>query len=253
MGGALLDGWLKKDLARKIIVIEPHPPVVSSAVICLKDAKEISSGFVPDVIVFAVKPQVLDDVARSYKGFAGKSLFLSIAAGKTVAGIEAALEPDAAIIRAMPNLPASIGQGITAAFANGNVTQNQKALAAGLLQAIGDFAWLEREELLDAVTAVSGSGPAYLFLLTEALEHAAKEAGLPAQLAAQLARKTVTGSALLLEESSLDPAMLRKNVTSPGGTTEAALEVLMDEKSGLVNLLNSAVTRAKSRSCELSD
>lgn len=253
MGGAMLEGWLKQDLAGKIVVVEPHPPTTNSAVTYLKQAEDIPVGFTPDIIIFAVKPQVLDDVARAYKGFAGKSLFLSIAAGKTIGKIEAAVGKNAAIIRTMPNLPASIGQGVTAAYANSNVTPQERILGESLLSAIGETVWIEREDLMDAVTAVSGSGPAYIFLLTEALEQAAQKAGLPPELAAQLARKTVTGSARLLEESPLDPARLRQNVTSPGGTTAAALEILMKNGAGMKEMIDQAVAAAANRSKELSE
>lgn len=253
MGNAMLEGWLKENIAGKITVVEPHPYATSSAASYLKKFEDIPANFVPDVVVFAVKPQVLDEVARQYCALAEKSLFLSIAAGKTTTKIQSALGANAAIVRAMPNLPASVGQGITAAFANKNAAPENRNLAGKLLSAIGDTVWLDDEALMDAVTAVSGSGPAYIFLLTEALEQAAQKAGLPAELAAQLARKTVTGSARLLEESTLDSATLRENVTSPGGTTAAALEILMKNGAGMKELLTAAVAAATSRSKELSE
>src|SRR5439155_12544344 len=178
-------------------------------------------------LVIAVKPQVADEVVPALAPRVGpSSIVLSIMAGRTLRGLERAL-PQAALIRAMPNLPAAIGRGITVAVPNARVSGRQRDLADRLLGAIGAVEWVEDESLLDAVTAVSGSGPAYVFLLAEALGQAGAAAGLPVELAARIARATICGAAALLDDSALDPAGLRQNVTSPGGTTAAALEVLM--------------------------
>jgi pyrroline-5-carboxylate reductase len=178
------------------------------------------------------------------------TLVLTIAAGRRVALFEKHLAPKAAVIRAMPNTPAAIGRGITVAYANTNVTPVQRALADDLLSAVGDVLWVDDEALLDPVTAVSGSGPAYVFLLAECLAEAARKVGLDATLADQLARATVTGAAALLQQSELSPAQLRENVTSPGGTTAAALDVLR-RPDGLQRLLTEAVEAATRRGRDL--
>jgi pyrroline-5-carboxylate reductase len=181
----------------------------------------------------------------------GKStLLLSIMAGRTTSFIEKSFAPAPAVVRAMPNLPASISQGISVAVANQQVSKGQRAAAHALVAATGAVEWVEDEKLLDAVTAVSGSGPAYVFLLAEALTQAAVAAGLPAALAAKLARETVAGSGELLRRSKIDAATLRQNVTSPGGTTAAALEVLMGP-GGIETLMATAVAKATRRSREL--
>ena len=181
-----------------------------------------------------------------------QTLFLSIVAGKTIGGIARHLGGEAAIIRCMPNTPAAIGRAITVACPNPCVATAQRALCEALLAAIGESAWVEDEALMDAVTAVSGSGPAYVFLLIEALAAAGARAGLPADLALRLARETVAGAGELARLSSEAPARLRENVTSPGGTTRAALDVLMAEP-GLSELLDRAVAAATARSRELAD
>ncbi len=201
-------------------------------------------------MVFAVKPQVIDAVLPDYRRWvAPQTVFLSIVAGKTMAGIHRSLG-DAALVRAMPNTPAAIGRGITVACAGASVTPAQKQLCDGLLAAVGECAWVEDEALLDAVTAVSGSGPAYVFLLIEALAQAGEREGLPPELALRLARSTVAGSGELARISDQSPARLREDVTSPGGTTRAALDVLMAE-GGLRELLAHAVAAATARSREL--
>ena len=212
--------------------------------------EELADEPAPGAVVFAVKPQVIDAVLPGYRRWAGPdTLFVSIVAGKTIAGITRHLGP-AALVRTMPNTPAAIGRGITVACANARVTQTQRALCDKLLAAAGESAWVEDEALLDAVTAVSGSGPAYVFLLIEALAQAAEAAGLPPDLALRLARATVAGSGELARLSDESPAQLRENVTSPGGTTRAALDVLMAE-DGLVPLIGRAVAAAAARSREL--
>jgi pyrroline-5-carboxylate reductase len=206
----------------------------------------------PDAVVFAVKPQVIDAVLPNYRRWSRPgTLFLSIVAGKTLGGLSRHLGP-AAIVRTMPNTPAAIGRGITVACANPVVTFEQRQLCDRLLAAIGESAWVEDEALIDAVTAVSGSGPAYVFLLIEALARAGEAEGLPADLALQLARSTVAGSGELARISKESPARLRESVTSPGGTTRAALDVLM-APAGLEPLIGRAVAAAAARSRELAN
>ena len=253
MGGAMLEGWLALGLDPKnVVVIEPVPsPEISSLAargLRLNPAKGTNGNF--SAIILAVKPQTAPAIMHDVASLAGeRSLVLSIMAGRGLDFLQKAL-PKAAIVRAMPNLPASIGRGITVAVANAGVTAEQRELAHRLLAAIGAVEWVSDEGLMDAVTAVSGSGPAYVFLLAEALAKAGMAAGLPSLLADKLARATVAGSGALLDRSTVDAATLRKNVTSPGGTTAAALEVLM-AADGLEPLMAKAVAAAARRSREL--
>jgi pyrroline-5-carboxylate reductase len=253
MGSALLRGWLAAGIpAGSLAVAEPNP---SPEMAELLKEKGIAAkpAVAPDAMVLAVKPQIMNEVLSGMAPLAGpQTAVLSIAAGRTVASIAAHFAAGAAIVRAMPNLPAEIGRGITAAYANAEVTPNQRELCGSLLRAAGEVAWIEDESLMDAVTAVSGSGPAYVFHLAECLADAAEAAGLPADLAAQLARATVTGSGELLNRSSLSPATLRENVTSPGGTTAAGLSVLMGGGPSLKDLIRETVAAAARRSRELS-
>ena len=253
MGSALLDGWVARGLdPAKIVVIEPQPS--------LQVARYSASGLQinPDneklpaaVVVMAVKPQSAAALMPSLNRFiAPGTVVVSIMAGKTLAFLQGALPEGTAIVRSMPNTPAAIGRGITVAVPNAVVTQAQRDAADALLAAAGAVEWVADEKLMDAVTAVSGSGPAYVFLLAEALAKAGAEAGLPPDLAAKLARVTVAGSGELLHLSSEDAATLRKNVTSPGGTTAAALEVLMASE-GLDPLMKKAIAAATKRSQEL--
>ena len=259
MGGALLAGWLDQGLdASDVTVVEPHPETASAlrrrhGVTVVDTADAIDAAVRPDVVVFAVKPQVVGAVVPAYTRFLGTGpVFLSIAAGKTIATFEHALGHDAAVVRAMPNTPAAVGRGITVACANGRTTAGQRALCSRLLEAVGVVAWVEDEALIDAVTAVSGSGPAYVFLLVECLAMAGMDAGLPADLAERLARATVAGAGELLHRSDEPAETLRRNVTSPGGTTAAALEVLMGSR-GLRPLMTAAVEAARKRSRELAE
>lgn len=254
MGSALLTGWLQSDRVGRVNIVEPHPPEpalpLSDRVGLHASVATIDPNWQPNVVVFAVKPQVIADVVPAYRGIvAAGALVLSIAAGKTIAGFEKLLGA-AAIVRAMPNTPAAIGRGITVAVANSRASANQKAVAQKLLEAVGGVSWVEDEGLLDAVTAVSGSGPAYVFLLIEAMTAAGIAAGLPSALAEQLARETVAGSGELARQSSDTAAQLRKNVTSPNGTTEAALRILMAD-DGVPHLLLRAIDAATRRSREL--
>jgi pyrroline-5-carboxylate reductase len=200
--------------------------------------------------VLAIKPQNAPEVLPGLLPLLGpKTLVISIMAGRTLRFLERSL-PKAAIVRAMPNSPAAVGRGITVACRNARVTVAQRAIAHALLAATGEVEWIEDETLMDAVTAVSGSGPAYVFLLAETLAHAGRAVGLPASLAERLARVTVAGAGELLHRSELNPATLRANVTSPGGTTAAALDVLMGE-NGLEPLLTRAVIAATRRGRDL--
>lgn len=252
MGGALLDGWLGLGLdPRKVLVIEPQPSAEIAALakrgVQINPAKATTDI---EAVILAVKPQSAPEVLPQIAPLASReTVIVSIMAGRTLQFLERAM-PERAIVRAMPNTPASIGRGITVAVPNSRVTAAQRALAHALLAASGTAEWVDDEGLMDAVTAVSGSGPAYVFLLAEALAQAGTAAGLPAELAARLARETVAGAGELLHRSPLDAATLRKNVTSPGGTTAAALEVLMGP-GGLDGLLTKAVAAATKRSHDL--
>ncbi len=255
MGGALLAGWLERGMAPdQVVVVEPFGAADIAArhgVTVLDDAARLDAGLAPSVVVFAVKPQAMDDVAPAYRRFAGPgTVFLSIAAGRTIASFERLLGRHAAIVRTMPNTPASVGRGITVACANPNVSDTQRGRCQELLEAVGEVAWVDDEALLDAVTAVSGSGPAYVFLLIECLAEAGVEAGLPGDIAARLARATVIGSGELARQSPEPADQLRRDVTSPGGTTEAALGVLMAD-DGMAALMRRAVDAATKRSREL--
>ncbi|HEY5378337.1 MAG TPA: pyrroline-5-carboxylate reductase [Pseudolabrys sp.] len=252
MGQAMLDGWLARGLhPKKLMVIEPQPGKSVKA-LTRRGLKLNPKGKASQAaaIVIAVKPQSAPQAVPPLASYVGKStMVLSIMAGRTIGFLESALLP-AAIVRAMPNTPAAIGRGITVACPNGKVSARQRKLATDLLAAIGKVEWTSDEGVMDAVTAVSGSGPAYVFLLTEAMTKAGIAAGLPADLAATLARETVAGSGELLHRSDLDAAILRQNVTSPGGTTAAALKVLMGP-GGFDELLTKAIAAATRRGREL--
>lgn len=250
MGQALVRGWLAKGRdAGTIRIVEPAAGARAAAR-DLGIAAEDGVGAAV-VVVLAVKPNQLADVLpRCGAAAAAGAVFLSIAAGKTIAEIRKGLSVDAAIVRAMPNTPAAIGKGMTALVANAAVSREQRALCGELLAAVGSVAWLDDERHLDAVTAVSGSGPAYVFLLIECLEQAAVELGLDAALAKQLALATVAGAGAYAAAAREAPEELRRRVTSPNGTTQAALEVLMAEP-GMRELLVRATRAAAERSREL--
>ncbi len=252
MGGALLRGWLAAGFPPRSLAVAEPTPSPEIAALLKENAIAGEPQAAPDLMVLAVKPQIMNEVLARIAALAGpQTAVLSIAAGRTVASIAAHFAPGTAIVRAMPNLPAEIGRGITAAYANAQVTPGRRNLCDALLRAAGEVAWIEDESLIDAVTAVSGSGPAYVFHLAECLADAAIAAGLPPALAAQLARATVTGAGELLHRAPLSPAQLRENVTSPGGTTAAGLSVLMGEPS-LKALIRETVAAAARRSRELS-
>ena len=255
MGAALARGWIAEGRGPEIAVIEPNPDAAFTKLLKKSGgrlnpaAKSIAA---PKAVVLAVKPQMLEGVAREAARFAAaRPVFISIAAGVALKKLGSWLGERAAIVRAMPNLPAAIGEGATAAAANGCVSRTQKALAGALLKAAGALEWLANEGPIDAVTAVSGSGPAYVFLLVEALAAAGVAAGLKPELAQRLARTTVAGSGALLSAwPEREAALLRRDVTSPGGTTEAALKVLM-AAGGLQPLMTRAVKAAAKRAREL--
>ncbi|MFO1115731.1 MAG: pyrroline-5-carboxylate reductase [Beijerinckiaceae bacterium] len=252
MGFALLQGWADLGLVGPdVTVLEPFPSEELKALCAARGVRlnppdeDLSR---PQTLALAIKPQALDAAAPRLARLAGpQTLVLSILAGKGIADIQARAPEAGAIIRAMPNTPAAIGRGITAAAASPGVTAVHRAIADTLLSAVGAVDWVDDEGLIDAVTAVSGSGPAYVFLLAECLAEAGRAAGLPPDLAARLARHTVSGSGELMHRSpELQPSQLRVNVTSPGGTTEAALGVLMAD-DGLKPLMQKAVAAAVAR------
>lgn len=249
MGGALLAGWCEKGLAPSVVVDPTRPAAPAPGVTVVGSLAEIPAGFRPEAVVFAVKPQFSATVP-DYRPLVGNALVVSIIAGKTLAWLHQGLGPEAAIVRAMPNTPAAVRQGITAACPGTGVSPAQRALCATLLSAVGEVAWVEDEKLIDPITAVSGGGPAYVFLLAEVLEAAAIEQGIPPELARRLARVTVSGSGALLAASPESAAQLRINVTSPKGTTERALAVLM-EKTAWPELMSKAIAAATARSREL--
>ena len=259
MGGALLGGWIAAGLSPSAVaVVEPGDDMARAArdahgVSVAADIDDLDPGFDPRIVVLAVKPQAMDVVAPLYRRFAGPgTVFLSIAAGKSIADLAGHLGTDAAIVRAMPNTPAAIGRGISVLCPNPAADAAQLEACRALLAAVGEALTIDDEALMDAVTAVSGSGPAYVFLLVECLARGGVEAGLPAALAARLALITVAGAGALAAQSDETPATLRHNVTSPGGTTQAALEVLMAD-DGLAPLMVRAVDAATRRSRELAD
>lgn len=252
MGGALLTGWLAQDLdPRRIVVIDPHlsDDISAHAAQGVRLNPPVHETDPATVVVLAVKPQMFRSAGPALRALVGSdTLVVSIMAGTTIASITEVC--GGAVVRAMPNTPAAIGRGMTVAVPAKTVTADQRTIADALLRATGAVEWVDDETLIDAVTAVSGSGPAYVFLLAEELAQAGVAAGLPAALAAKLARETVSGSGELLHRSDLDAAVLRQNVTSPGGTTAAALGVLMGP-DGLKELMIRAVAAATKRSKEL--
>jgi pyrroline-5-carboxylate reductase len=257
MGGAMLTRWLQRGLsAGKVTVVDPYldaerrTVLEEDGVAVAADAKS-ARGQAFATIVLAVKPQSIDAVMPEIAPLArAQTIVLSIVAGVRLSKLESFFADGQPVVRSMPNTPAQIGQGMTVAVGNSRVDAAAQAIVDSLLAAVGKVAWTTDEGLLDAVTAVSGSGPAYVFLLAECLAEAGREAGLPPQLAEMLARQTVTGAGALLGESTLPAGTLRENVTSPKGTTAAALSVLMAE-DGLQPLMTRAVEAAKKRSVEL--
>ena len=257
MGSAMLEGWLKQDLTPDdVIVVEPFPDTAELisqklGIKTVSDASEISDDTMPETIVLAVKPQMMDDAIGKYSRFVSDScVFISVAAGKTIAYFEHHLDASAAIVRAMPNTPAAVGRGITVCCPNPHVSDGQRDWADTLLKSVGVVEWVDDEGHIDAVTALSGGGPAYVFLLVEVMAQAGIDAGLPEGLAMRLARTTVAGAGELLHQSDEDAATLRKNVTSPAGTTYEALQVLMADDAWQ-SLMTEAIKQATRRSREL--
>ncbi|WP_284423772.1 MULTISPECIES: pyrroline-5-carboxylate reductase [unclassified Bradyrhizobium] len=250
MGGAMLTGWLAGGLdPARVVVIEPMPSAEITALAAKGVRLNPASAGPAEVVIVAVKPQMFQEAGPALKPWVGgTTLALSIMAGTTIASLQHTI--GGAVVRAMPNTPAAIGRGITVAVPAANVSAAQRALTDALLRATGAVEWVDDETLMDAVTAVSGSGPAYVFLLAEELARAGIAAGLPEALATRLARDTVSGAGELLHRSELPSATLRQNVTSPGGTTAAALSVLM-AADGFQPLLERAVAAATARSKEL--
>ena len=255
MGGAMLEGWLAGGAEpTHIVALDPSPPPEMKALLQRHGIRlnpDVSTIKDAEVVIIAVKPQLMEDVLpgiASLKSY--KPLVLSVAAGKTIASFERHFGADAAVIRTIPNTPAAVGRGITAMASNANVSPAQLALARTLLEAVGEVVTVDNEAMIDAVTAVSGSGPAYVFYLTECLAAAGEKVGLPKDLAMQLARATVSGAGELMRQSGTEAATLRQNVTSPKGTTYEALQVLMAD-DGMGPLFEKAVAAALRRSREL--
>ncbi|SRR6056297_346741 len=251
MGSAMLEGWLARGLpADSVRVQDPNPSD------WLQDqGVHINDGFgtSPAVVLIAVKPQVMGEALPALQALPkGETLFVSVAAGIPMSTYEAHLGA-VPIVRAMPNTPAAVGKGITALIGNAQTSDAQLAVAKDLLSAVGEVVLLDRESQMDAVTGVSGSGPAYIFHMIECLAAAGEAEGLTPDLAMALARATVAGAGALAKETGVDPAQLRRNVTSPNGTTQAGLEVLMDEDKGLPPLMRATVSAAARRSRELAN
>ncbi len=260
MGLAMLRGWLKAGLSpERLLVIEPRPTrelrqLAREHGFALAETAPPSGERLrnTNVLVAAVKPQVLTDALAPLVAELGdaRPLVLSIMAGKPIAAFRKLLG-EVPVVRAMPNTPAAIGHGITGMVAGADASPEQVSLARALLAVLGDVVVVDNEDDIDSITAISGSGPAYAFLFVECLAQAARELGLPADTAERLARRTMTGAAALLERDDETPAALRQAVTSPGGTTEAALRVLMNEGEGLCALLADAARAARKRAREL--
>ena len=252
MGSALARRWRETKMCRRLVIVDPAASLASLITDEVPAFKSLPTGFTPQVIVLAVKPQTLSSTVHDYKTFSTQgALTLSIAAGKPVSFFETHLGASAKIVRTMPNLPAAVGKGMTVAYANPNVTDLEKDWASMLMDAVGRVLWVEKESLLNPVTALSGSGPAYVFLLIEALTKAGIHIGLEPGMAEKLARQTRRGGYVLAEQSpSVSAAALRESVTSPNGTTSAALEILMAEPA-IQDLFNRALAAATKRAEEL--
>lgn len=252
MGSAMLQGWLADGLpATSVSVIDPNPSKwLQSTGVAINAALPEN----PAIVLIAVKPQMMGDALPAIAAMGNAAtLFVSVAAGTPIAAFEAALGAESPIIRAMPNTPAAVGRGITAIIGNTHATAAQMDLAEGLLRAVGQVVRIDTEAQMDAVTGVSGSGPAYVFHMIECLAAAGEAQGLAPELAMQLAQATVAGAGALAEAADETPAQLRVNVTSPNGTTQAGLEVLMDDAAGLPPLMAATVKAATDRSKELAD
>ncbi|MEK1902125.1 MAG: pyrroline-5-carboxylate reductase [Rhizobium sp.] len=254
MGGAMLSGWLKSGVpGSAVVVVDPGPSPAMLSTIADAGASHVTAapaGLKAGVLFLAVKPQVMEAVLPAVKSVVGpQTVVVSVAAGKTLAFLEKHLG-EAAMVRAMPNTPAMVGRGVTGAYANARVSAEQRDGVNALLRVSGPVEWVPAEADIDAVTALSGSGPAYVFYLVECMAEAGRKLGLQADLAMRLARETVAGAGELLHQSPDDAARLRQNVTSPGGTTAAALSVLMAE-DGMQPLFDEALAAARKRAEEL--
>jgi pyrroline-5-carboxylate reductase len=254
MGGAMLSGWLRNGVpGSSVTVVDPSPSEAMRKAIAEAGARHLTAapeGRAADILFLAVKPQVMEAVLPPLKTVVGgNTVIVSVAAGKTLAFLERHLG-EAAMVRAMPNTPAMVGRGVTGAHANPKVSDSQREQVEALLRVSGPVEWVVSESDIDAVTAVSGSGPAYVFYLVECMAEAGRKLGLPADLAMRLARETVSGAGELLHQSPEDASKLRQNVTSPGGTTAAALAVLMAE-DGMQPLFDEAIAAARKRAEEL--
>ena len=252
MGGAMLEGWLARGLtAADVVVAEPAEAIRPKKPGLRAVASSAELSETPEIVVLAVKPQSMDSVLPDLKRFADKgAVFLSIAAGKTLGYFAGHLGATAKTVRSMPNTPAAVRQGITVATASAGVSAAEKKRCHELLEAVGQVLWVDDEALMDPVTALSGSGPAYVFLLVEAMAAAGAKLGLSPEMAMQLARATVAGSGELLKQSSDPASQLRINVTSPGGTTAEALKILM-AADGIQPVFDKALAAASRRSKEL--
>ncbi len=256
MGSALLHGWHNAELLQSVQILDPYdidPSLLSYPQLFHVKLMESLTWDDCDIVILAVKPQIMDDICGRLKQILPANIpVLSIAAGKNIAYFQKHMGIDTPIIRTMPNTPAAIGKGMTALYATDNVTSAQKDMAYALMRAVGQALWLDDEALMDAVTAVSGSGPAYVFYMIEAMAKAGEKVGLSGDQAMQLARQTVIGAAALADDVQNTPAsILRQNVTSPGGTTEAALNILM--QGDFQDILDSAIEAAFKRGKDLAD
>jgi len=256
MGGALLRGWLSRGVpGQDVFVIDPAPrdleDVQARGVTVLTAFGELPAGLRPGIVLLAIKPQFMDEALPAYRRFADRgAVFLSIAAGKTVAYLKDKLGAQAIVIRSMPNTPAAVGRGMSVILRDPQVAPATLELCGQLLSAVGEIGWIDEEDQINAVTAVSGGGPAYVFLLIECLAEAGRQAGLPADLAMKLARETVAGSGELAHQSSESATKLREAVMSPKGTTLEAINVLM-APDGLQPLMNKAIAAATRRGREI--
>lgn len=258
MGGALVEGWLSKGLpSEEVFIVDPDGAARERVrerlqVAAVGEAKALPNDLAPRAVVVAVKPQAMAATLPAYEPWVEcGGVVLSIAAGTTIARFETAFGERTPVVRAMPNTPAAVGRGASALVANRAASDEQKALCTALMQAVGEAVWVEDEEQMHVITAMSGGAPAYVFLLIEALARAGVANGLPEDLAMRLARTSIIGSGELAASDPAPASELRQNVTSPGGTTEAALKVLMDAGAGLQPLLDSAIAAAARRSREL--
>jgi pyrroline-5-carboxylate reductase len=256
MGGALLRGWLKRGIDPRLVHVVDIDPiglddVASAGIAIVKNPDSLPAGLKPAILLLAIKPQFMDEALPAYRRHVGPdTLILSIAAGKTIAYFQRVFGVGARIVRAMPNTPAAIGRGMTVICRAGNLPRDAFDLCGRLMAAVGEVAFVEAEDLLNPVTAVSGGGPAYVFLLIECLAEAGRQSGLPADLAMRLARATVSGAGELARLSPESAAQLRQAVTSPKGTTLEALNVLMAE-DGMQGLMIRAIAAATKRSRDL--